>query len=409
MTINFSFDSKFIRDKIFENKLQNIIEQLKDNKRDKNHLLYHIIPDRESVKKIKNLTTEKRDISDTLIVVGIGGSSLAAKVFDSIKNDKKIIFFEGVDPRKLEKKLDCVDLKKIFLNIVSKSGNTLETLINSAYLIKQLKKIYGNRWKERVILTASEGEGKLIKWAKNENITILEIPQQVGGRFSAFTAAGFFPAFFVGLNEKKILKGIKKGIEKGLSCDFEKNISAQLAYFYLKTDEKKLPNIVLWGYGDLCYRLSLWVQQLWAESLGKKKREKHFGLFPISLKGSQDQHSILQLLIEGCKSSSILFLTEKTKGRSIESLEKKFLDFKKNGIYYGDIQNALKEGTKGSLQKQGIVISDFCVGKGFEEDVAEAMTLFIISTLILAEYYKIDPFSQNGVEEGKKITKSLLI
>lgn len=408
MTIDFLLDLQYKKDQILQSQLKKILEQLNLNKRDKNHLLYHLIPDKETVNKIKILTAENREISDTLIVVGIGGSSLAAKVFYSIKSDKKTIFFEGVDPRNLDRKLEGVDLKKIFINIVSKSGSTLETMINSAYLIKKLKMFYGNNWKKRIVLTASKEEGKLIKWAKNENITTLEIPQQVGGRFSAFTSVGLFPALFSGLSEKKILKGIIKGFEKGLSYDFKKNIAAQLTHFYLKTDEKKFPNIVLWGYGNLCYRLSLWLQQLWAESLGKKKRGKNFGLFPISLKGSEDQHSILQLLAEGYKSSSILFLTENTKGKKIGSLEKKFLDFHKNELYYGDIQNALKEGTKRSLLKKGFLVSEYSIGKGFEGDVAESMTLFVISTLILAEYYKIDPFSQNGVEEGKKITKSLL-
>lgn len=378
--------------------------------RDENHLLYHLLPKIESIEKISNTVKRIKCNSDTLICVGIGGSSLAGKVFYSIKKEREIIFFEGVEPKKIEEAVKNLDFKKCFLNIISKSGNTIETIINSAFLLKELKDKTGEKWKERVILTASSGEGRLIEWAKKENIKILEIPAPVGGRFSAFTAAGLLPAIYCGLDGNEIAKGVEKGLKRGLSLNISSNLSAKIANFYLSSAEKKLKNIIIWGYGEPCYLLSLWVQQLFAESLGKMdlKSGKRKGLLPVALKGSEDQHSILQFLKEGDASASVMFISSNSKSPKLGVFERNFTGLKNNQLRYSDIQNALKEGTKKSLQKDGFLVSEVSLNCNSEKNLAQFMTLFMISVLITSDFLKIDPFGQDGVEEGKAITKFLL-
>lgn len=410
MTVNFSFDEKINLN--FEKRAQRTLKSLRLKIKDENDLLFHLIPKQKELNEISTTADEIIGRSNTLIVAGIGGSSLAGKVFASIKNEREILFFEGIEPRKIARAEKSIDFKKCFLNIVSKSGNTTETLVNSAFLLKKIKEANGENWKEKVLLSASEGEGVLLKWAKKEKIKILEIPSQVGGRFSAFTVAGLIPALYSGLDPNKIAKGAQKGLENGLSLELNSNLAFKLSQFYLSAYRKNLPNLVLWGYGKVCHLLSLWIQQLWAESLGKKKTspsgEIKTGILPVALKGSEDQHSILQFLREGRTPNSVLFISENYKGEKLSAFEKKFCGFKQERLHYGEVQNALKEGTKRSLEKDNFLISEFSLSDASEETISETMALFIVSTLIISDFLKINPFGQNGVEEGKKITKSLL-
>lgn len=410
MKINFSYGEK---NKLnLEKRALKTLKSMRSEIQDENNLLFHLIPKQRYLAEICKNASEISENSKTLIVAGIGGSSLAGKVFASIKSQKEVIFFEGIEPRKIEKATESIDFKKCFLNIVSKSGNTTETIVNSAFLLKKLKQANGKNWKEKIILTASEGEGVLLKWARKEKVKILEIPFPVGGRFSAFTAAGLLPALFSGLDADKIVKGAKRGLQNGLSLQLNSNLSFKLAQFYLSVYQKNFPNMVLWGYGEVCHLLSLWIQQLWAESLGKKriteKGEIKTGLLPVALKGSEDQHSILQFLCEGRTPNSVMFISEDFKGKKLGTFEKKFCGFKKDKLHYGEIQNALKEGTKRSLEKERCLVSEFSISAASEETISETMAVFIISTLIISNLLKINPFGQKGVEEGKRITKALL-
>lgn len=410
MTISFSFREKI--DLNLKKRALNTLKSLRLKVQDENDFLFQIIPKEDNLFEIYKNANELKEHSQTLIVAGIGGSSLAGKVFSAIKESKEVIFFEGIEPRKISKAAETIDFKKCCLNIVSKSGNTTETIVNSAFLLKKIKETNGKNWKEKILLTTSKGDGFLLKWAKKEKIKVLEIPTKVGGRFSAFTAAGLLPAIFLGLDAKKIVKGAKKGLTKGLSLQLDSNLSFRLAQFYLSVYKKKYSNIILWGYGEVCHLLALWIQQLWAESLGKKriigKGETKTGLLPIAMKGSEDQHSILQFLCEGKTPNSVMFISEQFKGGKLTVFENKMCGFEKEKLHYGDIQNALKEGTKRSLEKECSLISEFSLSTASEETISETMSLFIISTLIISDLLKINPFGQKGVEEGKQITKSLL-
>lgn len=386
------------------------IVNLFEKKKDKSHLLYHLIPTDKDLKKIKGVASHIRSNSDTLIVVGIGGSSLSSKIFEKIGKEKKLIILEGVDEREFIKKINEVDLTKCSLNIVSKSGNTLETIANSALLIKRFKKIFGNFWKDRVILTASPSCGKLQKWAEKEKIRIVEIPEEVGGRFSTFTAVGLLPAQFLKLNIDEIKKGAEEGLEESLKIK-GKNEAVKITKFYLLSDLKGISNIYVWGYGSLSYSFAQYLQQLWDESLGKKivckGKKVRKGLSVIPLKGSEDQHSVLQLLVDGPQNFSTIFISEKSRKIEIESSLRKFIGLKDDIKYFGQIQDAIKEGTKKSFEKKGVDVMEIELVEK-ERLLGKKMATLIVSTLLIAEVLKVNPFNQEGVEESKIIAKNLL-
>jgi len=410
LTVEFTFSENRHKIRSFQTRILKSIENIRIKLNDENHLLHYLLPKKENINEISEVVKTIKSSSDTLICAGIGGSSLAGKVFSSIKKKNKILFFEGVEPQKIEDAAKHLDFKNCFLNIISKSGNTIETVVNSAFLLNKLKGASKSNWKEKVLLTASAGEGKLIEWARKEKIKILEIPEPVGGRFSAFTAAGLLPAIYSGIDGNEIADGVEKGQKNALSLKTDSNLSAKITGFYLSSVEKKLKNIIVWGYGETAYLLSLWIQQLWAESLGKvsqRDRSKK-GLLPVTLKGSEDQHSILQFLKEGDASTSVMFISSNYRGPKMGSFERNFSGLKQSKLHYSDVQRALKEGTKKSLENDSLLVSDCSFDYDSAKSLSQVMTLFIISTLIISDFLNVNPFGQKGVEEGKKITKSLL-
>ncbi|HNQ79182.1 MAG TPA: hypothetical protein PK747_09280 [Acidobacteriota bacterium] len=391
-----------------ETELSKALSSLKKKAGDQSHLLNFMAPSDRVVKNCAATAARLDSFSEKLVVCGIGGSSLAAKLFGTVGTKNSLLFFEGVDPRHAEDKLNSIDFGHSALNIVSKSGNSLETLTNASLLLDSLRKKRGRDWRKRVVLTASPVDGRLQKWAASEKVPVLEIPNEVGGRFSAFTSVGLLPALFVGLDPEKIVRGVKAGMKRGLSEDLVENSSACLAAMVLKTGQLDLGNIVLWGYGRTEHSFAFWAQQLWAESLGKMRGDDRFGVTPVVLKGSEDQHSLLQLLVEGPKRHSVLFLTDECRGVNLSSAARKFSGFGERAKSLGDVQRALLEGTSRSLLNAALPCAEFSLGKADEKEISEAMTVFIIATLIAAEVQGINPFGQPGVEEGKRITKELL-
>jgi len=391
-----------------EPELSKALKSLKEKASDPVHLFNFMVPPPSVVKECASTAARLDSFSEKLVVCGIGGSSLAAKLFGTIGTRNSLLFFEGLDPRHAEDKLNSIDFRHSSLNLVSKSGNSLETLTNAVLLLGGIRRMAGRDWKKRVVLTASPVEGRLQKWAKEEKIPILEIPMEVGGRFSAFTPVGLLPALFVGLDPEKILRGVRAGLKTGLCETLTENASAGLASIVLKTGQLDLGNIVLWGYGRTEHAFALWAQQLWAESLGKMRGDDRFGVTPVVLMGSEDQHSLLQLLVEGPKRHSVIFLTDDSPGVKLSLQARKFAGFGEKAKALGDVQRALLEGTSRSLLKAGLPCAEFSLGRADEKELSEAMTIFIIATLIAAEVQGINPFGQPGVEEGKRITKELL-
>ena len=404
MDLNLSLNNVKCDDNL-KKKILLAINNLSKKRDDESHLLNHLKPSLNSLKEIKNEANRLASFSDTLIVVGIGGSSLSSKIFESIKKKRRVIFFEGIDERRIIEKLNSLKIENCSLNIISKSGNTLETITNSAILIEKFKKSVGKYWKERVILTASEGSGRLQNWAKEENIKMVEIPTPVGGRFSSFTPVGLLPSSFLSLKIEKIASGVEKGLENGFKKELKENYSALLSLFYLYTSLKGFSNIYLWGFGKVAQSLSLWIQQLWDESLGKGG----VGLSIIPLKGSEDQHSVLQLLVEGPQNFSTIFFTDNYKKIKINKNQRKFIGIGNQIKFFNDLNLSLKEGAKNHLLKNRVPLLEFSLGKSEEEDISKVMTQFIISTLIIAEVSNISPLGQSGVEESKKITRSLIL
>tara|TARA_X000001036_G_scaffold416723_1_gene434024 strand:- start:1844 stop:3007 length:1164 start_codon:yes stop_codon:yes gene_type:complete len=366
-------------------KIKKIFNELKNNfleKKDK--LLLSLSNNYEYSFKINQI--EKYKKFKFFNIIGMGGSALGTKAiysFLKFKIKKKFFFFNNLNLKK------TIQNKK--LNIfVSKSGNTLETISNFHSLSKKKKSIFITENKDNYLRIIAEK-------MKSE---IFEHKDYIGGRYSVLSETGMLPASLMGLNPKKFKKlnhliNNKKFVDKLIL-----NVSGILSLY-----KKKKTNSIILNYDENSQDLFDWYQQLVAESLGKKSK----GILPIISLVPRDNHSLMQLYLDGNKRNFFtLFIVEDKKTNVIAKKEllnsHKFLGNKKTG----DILNAQFYATQSVFKKRNIPFRSFVIKKRSEETLGEIFTFFILETIILGKALKINPFNQPAVELIKKETKKIL-
>ena len=367
--------------------------------------------------KINKYGKAMRKRFKTLIHVGIGGSSLGAtaicKALGGNKNN--IHYIDNVDPDQIFETLALTDLKNTGFYVVTKSGDTIETLTAFSVILKKLTTAFPNTWKEHLIFSTDPTKGFLREYSDLNKIRSLEIPENVGGRFSALSSVGLFPAAYMGINTILLLKGAR--LMDAICWKYTTDNPAlifslinQILY------EKYNRNIIcMMPYSKSLEFVADWFIQLWAESLGKKSdiRGKviNTGQTPIKAIGARDQHSILQLLEEGPSDKLIVFLeTESFKQdfiipkinsnhptcNLIENYKiSEIIRYEKKGC-----EQALTSHDRPNLTIQLDAISEINLGK--------LLYFFQCATVFSAKLTGINPFDQPGVESSKLITRQLL-
>ena len=289
---------------------------------------YRDLPfNKEISQKAKGLVAELKDRCENLVVLGIGGSALGNialqtalnpymhNLDDTQRPGPRLFVFDNIDPVQFGLFLDWVSnrLDKTIFNVISKSGQTIETL-SQFMIIRQLllDKLGPAGYKERVITTTDPEKGPLRRIAEKDNLHRLEVPQGVGGRFSVLSAVGLFGAAMCGVDIDSLLAGARD-MDSRVSCeDFYKNpaaINAAINYHFYNRGKKIS---VMMSYSYALKDLSDWYRQLWAESLAKAKdltgNDVHIGPTPIKALGATDQHSQVQLYLEGPNDKLFTFL-----------------------------------------------------------------------------------------------------
>ncbi|MEJ5167186.1 MAG: hypothetical protein WHV67_09190, partial [Thermoanaerobaculia bacterium] len=213
---------------------------------------------------------------------------------------KNLFFLDNIDSKKIIKAKKILKKGNAGICIISKSGKTLETNLLFSCIFEDLKEIYKDRWNKRVVAITSDKENILSSWAKEKGVNLIFMPEDLSGRFSVFSPVGTFPLLFEKIDLESLFKGAEE-FSDILREEPEKNILSKISQFLLKNPFKPL---VLFTYGGYLYNLGRWFQQLWAESLGKDGK---FGQIPLVAIGTQDQHSILQM-ISDVKESAITWI-----------------------------------------------------------------------------------------------------
>ena len=337
----------------------------------------------------KLINSYKKDFS-VLRIIGMGGSILGTKAIFSFlqkKIKKKIIFFDNLLP-----KFKSNNEKKILNLIVSKSGNTLETISNVNNLIKK---------NQKNIFITENNTSYLRMLANKMKAEVVDHNNFIGGRYSVLSEVGMLPASLVGLDEKKFKQFNNLIKKKNFLDSLVQNVNNIL--FFVK---KKKYNSIVINYDENAEDLFKWYQQLVGESLGKKQK----GIFPLISTMPKDNHSLMQLYLDGPKQNFFTFFSvrEKDSNKIINSsilTSHKYIKNKK----FSEILNAQKKATEKVFSRNKIPFRSFEILNRNEEVLGELFTFFILETILLGKFLNLNPYDQPAVEMIKKNTKKILI
>lgn len=365
---------------------------------------------------------------DTVCLVGIGGSALGAWAVDCAlrgphplqpppsKQDPRLVVLDNVDPDLTGAALELVNPKRCFVVVVAKSGATAETAANFLIVREWLERRLGRKAAKRIVAVTSPGQGDLAKLAEREGYATFPIPLNVGGRFSVLSAAGLVPAALVGIKIPRLLKGAAEMTERCWKPDWQENIALRAALLHYLIWRKKGKGIqVAFPYSNRLWGTAFWFRQLWAESLGKARTRAgetvHFGQTPVAALGTTDQHSQVQLYMEGPNDKVFTFWRlEKPavqgkipkRGVGLEAFD--YLA----GRSLAELLEAERASTAAALTGNQRPNCTLSLAKLDEENLGAFLQFFMFQTAFLGELLDINAFDQEGVEMGKRFTFGLM-
>ena len=377
----------------------------------------------EVAQAVVKFAQERRDRAKHFVQIGIGGSALGATAIHTALSHRyhnqlaakdrdfwpRFYVLDNVDPEETRALLELLDPRETLYHVVTKSGDTTETMAGFLTILHRLKEVAGERWKQNLVFTTDPKKGFLRKMAQDEGIASFEIPDDVGGRFSVLTPVGLLPAAMLGLDAAAILRGAAEmqGICEG--ADARRNPAFMFALVSHLLDVKRGKRIhVMMPYSRALRDVGDWFRQLWAESLGKNPQT---GPTPVLALGTTDQHSQCQLYMEGPNDKFTVFL-EVEKFRHDDTVpaaappdaSPAFL----HGKTFSSILGAMKGGTEAALTRAGRPNATLCFPDVSERTVGGIFFLLEAATLFAGWLYNVNPFDQPGVESGKKTAFALL-
>jgi len=384
----------------------NVFNEIKEEKESIGY--YNLV--HQDISEIKSYAKTVKQ--ENVVVIGIGGSTLGTyAIYKFLKHSKelskKLFFLETTDPIDIQSKLEGIDLENTLFIVISKSGTTVETISIFKYINSLVKIDKDNT----VIIT--EFDSKLNAYAKIHRMKTFEIPKDVGGRFSVFSAVGLLPLAIVGIDIDEVLSGIKKVHDSFFDKKtVYRNIIKKARFF---VEYKNSFNInVIFSYSSRLEGFNKWYIQLWGESLGKVDiNSTRQGLTPVGIIGPIDQHSFLQLIVEGKRDKTVTVIKVddfdnnlKIPAIELDGLEElNYLD----EIEFSSLINMQADATIEALNNLNDIPCDVITIDGVNESaIASLMYEYELLTSVCAKFMYINAYDQPGVESGKIILKSKL-
>ena len=389
---NYFKNNLYFKDKIKINKIiKNIYNRL-DDKKDTFHPLskkFDLNFNKSNFEKFKKYKS--------VILIGMGGSVLGAQAIYSFlkqKVNRDFIFFDNLDQLKTERIKKKINLKNSLFIIISKSGNTMETLINSNLFKDKIS------FKNTIIITEKK-VNLLNTFAKNKKILHINHKDYIGGRYSVLSEVGMVPAYYMGLKINSFRKNLLAFFRSKKNLFLIDSV-IKLTHIY---SSKKINSIILLNYAPELNEFLYWCQQLMAESLGKKGK----GILPVVSTAPKDHHSLLQLYLDGPKDKLFyifsLNLNKKMKiNNNVFGKKFKFAENKE----FAEVIEAQKNALIKVLKNKNIPFREFKIKKITEETLGELFSYFILETTLIGSLTGINPFNQPAVEEVKVLTKKYL-
>lgn len=371
---------------------------------------FHLPKNDELVSSAKKLHSNYPNVKH-FVHVGIGGSSLGPEMLISAlaKSDVLFSFINNIDPERIQDQLENIEHDNALFFFVSKSGGTAEMTAAMSLIINFLesKGLNQEDWSKKFVFCTDPKKSILLDLGKELDIPTLSIPSNIGGRFSVLTSVGIFPALFAGIDVDKLMFGAQKACDYCLDENLENNPLLNTCSYLFDLKNFDITQTVFMPYSSKLRDFCFWFVQLWAESLGKKNNlqgeEVFTGLTPIPGYGATDQHSQMQLFMEGPLDKCLLLL-EVDKFSCDFDLKSKidFPSFKKLSTHsLSDLMKAELHGTLKALEEMGRPNIHFTIEENNELAMGELIVFFESLTALMGEYLEINPFDQPGVELGK--------
>lgn len=381
--------------------------------------------------EITVMASEIQERCDNFVVVGIGGSALGNIALHSALNHPeynnlvrpprrgpRLFVPDNVDPDRINALLDAIDLDDTMFNVITKSGGTAETM-SEFFVFREalIKKLGEERHVEHIVITTDPEKGELREIVGKFGYSSLPIPPDVGGRFSVLSAVGLLSAAVTGIDIHTLLNGAAEMDEicKKSKKLWENPALTGAALHYLMEKAKGTNVQVMMPYSHALRDVADWFRQLWAESLGKRVDRKgkvvHTGQTPEKALGATDQHSVMQLYIEGPFDKVITFLTVDEFETSVE-IPHAFDEYEAvkylGGHTLNELINAEQRATELALTQSGKPNCAIRLEKVDERGVGALLYLLEMQTAYAGELYNINAFDQPGVELGKDFTYGLM-
>lgn len=377
------------------------------------------------------LASDIQERADNFVVVGIGGSALGNIALHSALNHPeynhlirpprrgpRLFVPDNVDPDRINALLEAADLDDTVFNVITKSGGTAETVSEFLVFREALVRKFGkDKHVEHIVITTDPAKGELREIVKKYGYASLPIPPDVGGRWSVLSAVGLLSAAVTGIDIHRLLKGAAEmdAVCKRSGKLWENPALTGAALHYLM-DKAKGKNIqVMMPYSHALRDVADWFRQLWAESLGKRVdragKVVHAGQTPEKAVGATDQHSVMQLYIEGPFDKVVTFLTV-DEFNSICEIPHAFPEFEAvkylGGRTMNELINAEQRATELALTQSGRPNCAIRLKRVNEESVGALLYLLEMQTAYAGELYNVNAFDQPGVELGKAFTCGLM-
>lgn len=374
-----------------------------------NEIGYYNLPLQDTL-KIKEFA--KNIIQKHIAVIGIGGSTLGTiAIYNFLKKsnsyNKSLHFFESTDPMDIKARLSKIDLEDTLFIVISKSGTTIETISIYKYLSSLIKIDKSN------CVIVSEEKSKLTAYANKNAIKTFEIPENVGGRFSVFSAVGLLPLAIIGVDIDKLLLGAREVRDGFFNGGEYYEPIIQKARFMVENKHRFNIN-VLFSYSSSLEGFNKWYIQLWGESLGKINiNDTKQALTPIGLIGPVDQHSFLQLIAEGKRDKTVTFIKindfEDETTIPMSNLDGyDDLDYL-DGLKFSQLIEYQANATIQAIEELKDIPCDvITIDKVDEYNISKLMFIFQLLTSVIGKFVQINTYDQPGVEAGKIILKNRL-
>ncbi len=386
------------------------------------HLPYR----QEELGRIEEFAEEARGRFDDVVLAGIGGSCLGPQaVFDALRHEKlrpsgpavpgrpRLWFLDTVDPVYTRAVLDPLDVPRTLFLAVSKSGNTVETAAHLAVIRALIRERAGERnIPVHLAVVTDPAAGPLAELARDEGLTGFPIPPGVGGRFSVLSPVGLLPLALAGIDVRSLLGGAATADARSQGADPARNPALLLAcLLHLLHRDRGVTQAVMMPYAPALRAMGDWFRQLLAESLGKRTPAGgEEGMTPLTAVGTTDQHSLLQLLMEGPRDKLVLFLRVEDHGEELAiPADAGLPDLAwMAGRGYGELLNAAQTATSAALAGAGRASVTIGLPALTSYALGQLIWQLEVTVAALGSLWGVDPFDQPGVEEGKKNLAALL-